>query len=330
MSYVGVNMPLTIECVVTRLYGLGFSYTIDKFWLNFNIPNGCIAQIDPSASFMDDQMVVWGTDEDNITFEPYTYTSDNCDGYTITYEAQQILSNGAKLPLPSEVLFYPDTRTFYIQKCVVGGMYYDSDSDCTDESILPYTKQYDIVIIATLQTDLQTFTNEDNVFRVTITPDCTADMLSLQTDWNAFPYYISKTNPMVIDITPAIDQEIVTCYKECSLVEWGWNSYPNPPVTFFDPMTGQIKIETDDYAFDGMALQLKLTCFSPFSIQPQADASDIDYFEIDMMSECRDATISKPQPSQTSISPSLWTSYTIDYTLSTTSNSDCGNIFYSI
>ena len=99
-------------------------------------------------------MVVWGTDETTAPFAPYTYTSDNCDGYTITYEAQQILSNGAKLPLPSEVLFYPDTRTFYVKKCVVGDPDFNNDSDCTDDSILPYTKQYNIVVIATLQTDL--------------------------------------------------------------------------------------------------------------------------------------------------------------------------------
>lgn len=53
-DYIGVSMPLTIECVATRLYGVGVSWVIDFFWLNFNVPNGCIAQIDPSASFMDD------------------------------------------------------------------------------------------------------------------------------------------------------------------------------------------------------------------------------------------------------------------------------------
>lgn len=90
---------------------------------------------------------------------------------------------------------------------------------------------------------------------------------------------------------PVMDQEIVTCYKECSLVEWGWNSYPNPPVTFFEPLTGQLNIQTDDYSFDGMKLQLKLRCYSPYSNQPEADKSDIDYFEIDMQSECRDAEL---------------------------------------
>lgn len=43
MSYVGVSMPLEIECVANRLYGEGFSWTIDMFYLNFNVPNGCIA-----------------------------------------------------------------------------------------------------------------------------------------------------------------------------------------------------------------------------------------------------------------------------------------------
>lgn len=79
-----------------------------------------------------------------------------------------------------------------------------------------------------------------------------------------------------------------------------------------------------------MKLQLKLRCYSPYSNQPTADSSDIDYFEIDMKSECRDAEISQPMPSLTSVSPSLWTPESIDFTLATTSNPGCGNIFYSI
>jgi hypothetical protein len=59
---------------------------------------------------------------------------------------------------------------------------------------------------------------------------------------------------------------INTCYFECSLVEWGWNSYPNPPVTFFDPENGRFKLKTTDYDFDGLKLQLKLRCETPYSL----------------------------------------------------------------
>lgn len=212
---------------------------------------------------------------------------------------------------------------------MVGDPNFASDPDCTDESILPYTKQYNIVIIATLQTEIQTFVNEDNVFKVTITPDCQADLLNLLSDWDEFPYYITATNPMIIDITPYIDQQIVTCYKECSLVQWGWNQYPEV-VTFFDPLTGQINIQTSDYTWDGTKLQLKLRCYSPYSNQPEADMSDIDYFEIDMKSECRDAEITMPVLSATSVSPSLWTPEQINFTLSESSIPACGNLYYTV
>ena len=45
---------------------------------------------------------------------------------------------------------------------------------------------------------------------------------------------------------------------------------------------------------DGLLLNLKLKCKTPYSTQSEAETSDFDFFEIDFKSECRDAIISKP------------------------------------
>lgn len=239
-------------------------------------------------------------------FEPYTYTSDNCAGYTITYEAQQVTENGAMIPLPAEVQFFPNTRTFVAKKCVDGDADSMIDIECTDESILPYTKQFRIVVIATLQTDLQTFVNYDNEFDLVITPNCRSDTLSLMSDWVEFQYYITKENTDRLVLIPFIDQQVQTCFKECSLVQWGWDSYLNPPVVFFDSATGELHVETDDYYFDGLELQLKLQCETPYSIQNESETSDIDYFEVKFTSECRDTVLTPAVPQFIQATTSLW------------------------
>ena len=154
VNYMGVRLPLTIECVSNRMWGPGFGYFSVPFEITYTIPNGCIAQIDPSSSYIEDQVITWGESLTVAAFDEYTYTSDNCPGYTITYEAQQVTDNGAMIPLPTEVQFFPNTRTFVAKKCVASDPDSAIDIECTDESVLPYTKQFRIVIIATLQTDL--------------------------------------------------------------------------------------------------------------------------------------------------------------------------------
>ena len=77
-----------------------------------------------------------------------------CDGYTITYDAVQKMPNGSLLPLPKEILFYPDRRVIRMKKCVNGDPNYSYDSECMDEELIPYTKTYQIVLIATLVTDI--------------------------------------------------------------------------------------------------------------------------------------------------------------------------------
>ena len=67
------------------------------------MPNGCFATIDHTQSEIEDVMIVWGQLLDLPAFNEYTYTSDVCDGYPITYEAVQEMSNGSFLPLPIEI-----------------------------------------------------------------------------------------------------------------------------------------------------------------------------------------------------------------------------------
>lgn len=150
VNYAGLVMPLTIECVLSRMNGFGWGYFNTQFELQFTIPNGCIANIDPSASYIEDQMLVWGEDMIVPAFEPYTYTSDNCDGYTITYEAQQKLPNGSLFPLPNEISFNPLTREFYAKKCLSGDPNNYLDPECDTENVLPFTKEFQVVVIATL------------------------------------------------------------------------------------------------------------------------------------------------------------------------------------
>jgi len=179
----GTTLPLTIQCVANYNYGLGFGYFNVEFEVTYTIPNGCIAQIDPSASYIERQIVVWGEEYIVPSFTPYTYTSDSCPGFPITYEAQQRTASGALIPLPSELQFYPQDRMFVAKKCVSGDPDSQMDYECTDDSIMPYTKKYRIVVIATLTTDIQTFVNFDNEFDFVITPDCRDDTLSLMSDW---------------------------------------------------------------------------------------------------------------------------------------------------
>lgn len=144
-------------------------------------------------------MLVWGEQLDVSAFAPYTYISDVCDGYPIIYEAMQKMPNGMYAPMPKEVSFNPITRTFTIRKCLLGHPSYDTDIECTS-NMMPYTMSYDIVVIATLTTDIQTFTDASNVFRVVITPDCRADTLQLKSDWQDFQYYITATSSSVLAI----------------------------------------------------------------------------------------------------------------------------------
>jgi hypothetical protein len=137
--------------VASRQFGGYFSVQVE---LIFTIPNGCFADIDASKSLVEDQMIVWGEIRTLDPFAAYTYTSDVCDGYPITYEAVQKMKNGSFLPIPVEMLFYPDARRIRIKKCVNGDPNYAGDSECTDSSLIPYTKTYTIVIIATLTTDI--------------------------------------------------------------------------------------------------------------------------------------------------------------------------------
>jgi len=155
-----------------------------------------------------------------------------------TYEAMQLLTDGSYAPLPSEITFNPLTRAFKAKKCVVGDPDFDLDNDCDDElgnMKMPYTKNYDLVVIARLTTDTQYFVDTSNVFTLTITPNCLADTLQLATDWDTFDYFVTSANPELLDLVPIINQQIVTCARECKLEEWGWDDeYPNPPVIYFN------------------------------------------------------------------------------------------------
>ena len=327
LSYAGTRHPLTIECVASRQVG---GYLSVQFEIVFTVPNGCFAQIDHSASLMEDVMIVWGEIKTLLAFSPYTYTSDVCDGYPITYEAVQEMSNGSFLPLPVELQFYPDSRIFRAKKCVNGDPDYAADYECTDAQLIPYSKMYTIVVVATLTTDIQVFTNTKNRFELTVTPDCRSDTLAFVSDYDQIDYYITKNDPMMIDETPIIDQMISTCNAQCNLVEWGWNSYPNPPVTFFDKDSGRFKVQTTDYEYDGLRLQLKLSCETPFSMQIESETEDIDYFEVYFRSECRDTPMTLPTPSVSSTTATLWTYTQITFNAAEATNPYCGTIYYTI
>lgn len=86
-------------------------------------------------------------------FEPYIYVSDVCDGYDIRYEAMQLMPNGNYAPLPAEISFNPISRQFTVKKCVVGHPAFENDQECTS-NMMPYTKSYDLVVIATLTTEI--------------------------------------------------------------------------------------------------------------------------------------------------------------------------------
>jgi len=131
-------------------------------------------------------------------------------------------------------------------------------------------------------------------------------------------------------MTPFIDQNILTCYKECSLVQWGWDSYLNPPIVYFEKTTGELHVETNDYSFDGLELQLKLECETPYSIQAASETSDIDYFEINFTSECREHALTAPVPQFIQTSATLWSTSHIPYTPAGTANPDCGELHHTI
>lgn len=173
VAYSGNVINLVVECAASRMWGGYFSYPLSIY---YNIPNGCTVNFDSSSSMVDDQMLVWGEQLNVPAFAPYTYVSDVCDGYGITYEAMQFMPNGNYAPLPQEIQFNPITRKFTVTKCLVGHPSFDTDIECTS-NMMPYTKAYDLVIIATLKTDIQTFTDNSNRFHVVITPDCRADTL---------------------------------------------------------------------------------------------------------------------------------------------------------
>lgn len=163
-----------------------------------------------------------------------------------------------------------------------------------------------------------------------ITPNCRSDTLYLISDWEEFSYYITKDNPERLTLTPFISQLVQTCYKECSLVQWGWDSYLNPPVVEFDTSSGELVIETNDYYFDGLELQLKLSCETPYSQQSSSETADIDYFEVKFTSECRDHIVTPAQPQFLSATTSLWSMLSIPFTPAQSANTDCGELHYSI
>ena len=194
-AYSGNVIPLTVECVANRQFMGYFSYA---FQLDFNIPNGCSVTFNYSDSIISDQMLVWGEQKSVPAFNTYAYNSHNvCDGYTITYEAVQLLPTGLFVPLPSEITFNQSTRTFNIKKCVIGDPAFNLDRECTS-NMMPYTKPFNIVVVATIQTDLQTFSNSANRFRVVVTPDCRADALDIRSEWNAFEYFITSASSQIL------------------------------------------------------------------------------------------------------------------------------------
>jgi len=52
-----------------------------------------------------------------------------------------------------------------------------------------------------------------------------------------------------------------------------------------------MRFRSTDYNDDGLKLNLKLTCSTPMSAQPEAERVDFDYFEIVFTSECREAVL---------------------------------------
>jgi len=190
-------MDLTIECVANRL---PFCNAYYDFEVMYKIPNGCLVEMHASAP-IGNQGIVWGEEIVLPPFDEYTYTSDNCDGYTITYEAMIRTVNNELRPLPAEIQFFPNNRTFIGRKCVPGYPETASDPDCLG---MPTTQKYKVVIKATLVTAIQVFTNTQNTFDFTITPDCRADTLMLSSDWDLFQYYITSTDPETLIQIPII------------------------------------------------------------------------------------------------------------------------------
>lgn len=134
---------------------------------------------------------------------------------------------------------------------------------------------------------------------------------------------------MLLPFTPIIDKTIPTCAHTCQLTEWGYNSFPNPPVISFDSQSGSLEIQSSDYGLDGLELQLKLICSTPYSIQSASETQDIDYFQVYFTSECRENILTAPSVSDTNLSIELWKTYEIPFISAFSSNSYCGDIHYT-
>jgi len=220
-------MGLTVECVANRQ---PFCNAYFDFDVQFKIPNGCVVKVHTPAP-IPNHSIVWGEEIVLAPFEPYTYTSDNCDGYSFTYEAMVRQKNGDLRPLPQEIKFFPNNRTFVGSKCVQGRPETEEDLECLG---MPVTHRYTVVIKATLVTAIQVFTDTSIAFDFVITPDCRADTLTMSSDFDVFHYHVTASNPATLTLFPVISQSIPTCQIECTLIEWGQSYYPNPPVIFFD------------------------------------------------------------------------------------------------
>ena len=89
-------------------------------------------------------------------------------------------------------------------------------------------------------------------------------------------------------------------------------------------------MQTTDYEYDGMRLQLKLSCETPYSMQIESETEDIDYFEVYFRSECRDTPMTLPAPSVSSTTATLWAYTQISFGAAEATNPYCGDIFYTI
>lgn len=134
----------------------------------------------------------WGADANVLPtqsiFDAYTFYPA-CD-YTFSFQAVQILPNGASAPLPSEITFNPDL-TFTVEKCSAAS--FASDASCLEPWV---DTTFRVAIIATLNNPSNTRDGQIT-FDVTIYNDCANDSIAFQ---SALP--ASQTIYLASGLTP--------------------------------------------------------------------------------------------------------------------------------
>ena len=153
-------------------------------------------------------------------------------------------------------------------------------------------------------------TSADVSFDQEIVANCPEDQVSLVTGLTDDTYYINKGDKTY---TASFDHTYDDCPLSFALFEDG-SAYSAPWITAFDTTTGQITINTADFAtYDLASAVLKVVATSDDSTDATAAAAETS-FTLTLKDKCQDAVLSPPTISgQSTYTWDLWAQQTMPF-----------------